>query len=35
MKPVIVVKKIAGVPTGAQDKPETPVTITKVTITKG
>ncbi len=30
-----VVKKITGVKTGANDRPETPVTITKVTITKG
>jgi peptidyl-prolyl cis-trans isomerase A (cyclophilin A) len=30
-----VVKKIARVPTGANDKPQTPVTINKVTITKG
>ena len=29
------VKKIARVPTGPNDRPETPVTITKVTITKG
>ena len=29
------VKKIARVPTGPNDKPETPVSITKVTITKG
>lgn len=29
------VKKITRVPTGPNDKPETPVTITKVTITKG
>ena len=29
------VKKIEAVPTGAQDRPETPVTITKVTISKG
>ena len=30
-----VVKKIATVKTGANDRPEAPVTITKVTITKG
>jgi peptidyl-prolyl cis-trans isomerase A (cyclophilin A) len=30
-----VVKKITSVKTGANDRPETPVTITKVTITKG
>jgi peptidyl-prolyl cis-trans isomerase A (cyclophilin A) len=29
------VKKIENVPTGENDKPQTPVTITKVTITKG
>jgi peptidyl-prolyl cis-trans isomerase A (cyclophilin A) len=29
------VKKIASVPTGANDKPNSPVTITKVTISKG
>jgi peptidyl-prolyl cis-trans isomerase A (cyclophilin A) len=34
-KELDLVKKIARVPTGDQDKPKEPVTITKVTITKG
>jgi len=34
-KEVDVVKQITGVPTGANDKPQSPVTIDKVTISKG
>jgi peptidyl-prolyl cis-trans isomerase A (cyclophilin A) len=34
-KEVDLVKKIEGVPRGASDRPETPVTITKVTIARG
>ena len=34
-EPEPVVHMIAGVPTGAQDKPQSPVTIRKITITRG
>ncbi len=34
-KEIDLVKKIEGVPRGPNDKPETPVTINKVTISKG
>jgi len=34
-EPEAVIHMIAGVPTGAQDRPTTPVTIRKITITRG